>query len=230
MQKTTAEINLFLLTTDECLDAVNKDVSFDNEWDWGWVATCCTGPSRDNSIINISKISGEKGPDRIVENHKMIELPANILPETFVEQVLSTCCSGAYPNITIAIDVNGFGHIVWNKLCSMLKKIKCRGVSVKAINWYEKPMTAQLRVKFNDLRALAHFYTAAAIRDGRVALDSSPKTIAQFILSPSFVNNTKQKEMLPLREMMQIDRIASVDRSDTYHFIQLISYTPARQR
>ena len=171
---------IFLLTKAECLDAVNKEASLDN--DWGWVATCCTGLPRGNSVINISKVSGAEGPERVVENHKMIELSAEIPPETFVERVLSACCNGAYPNITIAIDVIGYGYIVWKKLCAMLKKIKYRDVSVQAVNWHEKPTIAQQRAKFKDLRALAHIYTAAAIRGGRMALDSRPKTIDKFIL------------------------------------------------
>jgi hypothetical protein len=189
--------------------------------DWGWVATIDVGGGRDRSVINISRVSGPIGPERVVVNHRLLEMPADIDPAVFCRRIVAECCSGQYPNITIAIDGDGAGHQVHSHVSELAPDF-----TVIRIRWGFPPKMPAAKRRFVNLRAMAHIYTQAAILTGRMGLDSDNKTIDQFSKLPVSMNESGLWLMMKKEIMRTKLQIPSPDRSDTYCFTQLIDYVP----
>ncbi len=222
-----AKQSLFLLGRLEVMAAVRCPVELAD--DWGWVATIDVGITRDRSVINISKVSGEIGPNRVVKNEHVLEMAADYGSVAFTNRILAECCSGRYPNITIAIDADGPGHPIWENLVDRIEKGGYDDVTVIAIKWGKPPFTKKQRDRFKNLRAMAHVFAADAIRAKRLSIDNHTKTVEQMSKLPGGLNPTGQWLMMSKQDMKLKLQIASPDRSDTYCFTQIINYKPASQ-
>lgn len=188
---------------------------------WGWMATVDVGGGRDRSVINISRVYGAIGPTRIVVNHRLLEMPADIDPAVFCRRIVAECCSGQYPNITIVIDGDGAGHQVHSIVSELAPDH-----NVVRLRWGFAPKMPAAKRRFLNLRAMAHIYTKEAALSGRLAVDSDPKTVDQMSKLPIRMNEqglwyAVKKELM--RSKMQIP---SPDRSDTYCFFQIVDYIP----
>lgn len=223
--KFTEQQSEFLLTRGECQKAIGATVKLDAEW--GWVATCDVGVRRDRSIINICKVSGAIGNKRVVEDYKIIEVAADFGVNNFARKIVNECCNGLYPNITIAIDADGVGVSVWEKVIEMVADGEHDDVTVQAVHWGKPPFTKRQKARFKNLRAMAHVYASEALRDGRMSLDSHLKTIDQFSKLPYSMNAGGQYVMMRKEDMKRKHQIPSPDRSDTYCFTQIINYREA---
>ncbi|QUM78768.1 terminase (plasmid) [Moritella sp. 24] len=220
-----AKQSLFLLGRTEVLGAVGCDVELGD--DWGWVATIDVGITRDKSVINISKVSGDIGPDRVVKNVMLMEMAADYGTQAFARRVIAECCSGRFPNITIAIDADGPGHPIWEHIVELVEDGGYDDVTVLAIRWGKPPFTKKQKDRFKNLRAMAHVFAADAIRAKRMSIDSQTKTVEQFCKLPGGLNGSGQWIMMSKQDMKLKMQIASPDRSDTYCFTQIINYKAA---
>lgn len=217
--------SLFLLGRTEVLNAVGCDIDLGD--DWGWVATIDVGITRDRSVINISKVKGDIGPNRLVKNVMMLEMAADYGSVAFSNRVIAECCSGRFPNITIAIDADGPGHPIWETIVDLVEKGGYDDVTVQAIKWGKPPFTKKQQDRFKNLRAMAHVFAADAIRGKRMSIDSQPKTTEQLTKLPGGLNPSGQWLMMSKQDMKIKLQIASPDRADTYCFTQIVNYKPA---
>jgi hypothetical protein len=215
----------FLLGRAECQAAVGREIALDD--DWGWIATCDVGITRDRSVINICKNSGAIGPQRKSDNHSLLEMPANVTPVIFADRIIAHCCTGSFPNITIGIDADGIGFAVWELVVKAVEEGGYDDVTVVPIHWGKPPFTNRQKLRFKNLRAMAHIYATDAISDGRSSLDAGHKTVNQFSKLPCIINGAGQWVMMPKIEMKRKYSLSSPDRSDTYCFQQMINYVPA---
>lgn len=216
----------FLLGREEVQGAVGRTVELPVD-DWGWVATCDVGVTRDRSVININKVSGPIGSTRRVSNYQLLQMPPDVTPIIFARKIVAMCCNGAFPNITIAIDADGIGYSVWEYVCELVEEQGYDDVTIIAIRWGKPPFSSQQRKRFKNLRAMAHFFAGEAIRDGRMSLDKDPSTVDQFSKLPCSLNSDGQYVMMPKLEMKRRYQLKSPDRSDTYCFTMIIPYKEA---
>lgn len=216
----------FLLGREETQAAVGRVIELPED-DWGWVAACDVGVTRDRSVINISKVSGPIGSQRKVQNYQLLQMPPDVTPIIFARKIVAMCCNGAYPNITIAIDADGIGFSVWEYVCELVEEQGYDDVTVLAIRWGKPPFSNQQRKRFKNLRAMAHFFAGEAIRDGRMSLDKDPSTVDQFSKLPCTINGEGQYVMMPKLEMKRKYQLKSPDRSDTYCFLMIVPYKEA---
>ncbi len=199
--------------------------------DWGWLATLDVGAGRDRSVINISKVSGDIGPRRIVLNHKLLEMAADIDPLKFARRVFSECCNGNYPNITLAIDGDGVGYTVYLHLQEMIADLNAAGENIQLIRirWGFHPVMPADKKRFYNMRSKAHILGQEAVNSGRMAIDNDVKTIDQMSKLPLSMNEQGLWVMMKKEVMRNKMQIASPDRSDTYMFTQIVSYIPHNQ-
>lgn len=216
----------FLLGREETQKAVGRYIELPED-DWGWVAACDVGVTRDRSVINISKVSGPIGSKRKAKNHQLLQMPPDVTPIIFARKIVAMCCNGAFPNITIAIDADGIGYSVWELVCEIVEEEGYDDVTVIAIRWGKPPFSNQQRKRFKNLRAMAHYFAAEAIRDGRMSLDKDPTTVDQFSKLPCSLNGDGQWVMMPKIEMKRKYQLKSPDRSDTYCFLMMVPYKEA---
>lgn len=189
--------------------------------DWGWYATVDVGAGRDRSVINIGRMSGRQGPTRVVVNHKLIEMSAEIDPLQLARRLVAECLSGQYPNITIAVDGDGVGFTV----CLYLEELAPE-IHLTRIRWGFPPKMPSEKRRFRNLRAKAHIYGKESLLSGRMAIDSDAKTIDQFSKLPVTMDESGLWVMMKKEIMRSKLQIPSPDRSDTYMFTQIIDYIP----
>ncbi|EEW1885291.1 TPA: terminase [Escherichia coli] len=213
------EINGYLLGRDECDRAARRKVLL--EKNWGWVATADVGNGRDKSVLNICKVSGHRDNRRVV-NFKVMEMPGTMDPLAFADFIYNECTPEKYPNITIAVDADGFG----SDTCAQLVR---RGANPVRIRW-GKPMFANKdRERFVNQRAYANIMARDAIKSGRMRIDSDPKTAEQASKIPFLLNEEGKMAMMRKEHMRQKLNIKSPDRWDTYCFTMLVDYVPANE-
>lgn len=222
-----AKMREFLLGREEAQSAVGVKVDLDD--DWGFVATCDVGLSRDSSVINISKVSGAIGATRKVQNLRTLQMPPDVTPLNFARKIVSMCCTGSYPNITIAIDGDGVGNGTWERTGELLEEEGHDDVTLVRIGWGKPPFSMSQKRNFKNLRAMAYIYAGDAIKSGRMSLDKDPATVEQFSKLPLSLNADGQYVMMPKPLMKTKHQISSPDRADTYAFTQIINYVPASE-
>lgn len=222
----------FLLGRDAVQAAASKvarqEVSKKLGEDWGWYATVDIGAGRDRSVLNIGRMSGSQGAQRVVVNHKLLEMSADVDPLKFVRRIVAECCTELYPNITIAVDGDGVGYTVYLHLLEEIELLRDLGLNINLvrIRWGFPPVTPAEKKRFKNLRAKAHIYGKEAILSGRMAIDADPKTIDQFSKLPIGMDESGLWVMMKKEVMRNKLQIASPDRSDTYMFTQIINYIP----
>lgn len=187
---------------------------------WGWMATCDVGNGRDKSIININKVWGEP-PNRIVVNHTLKVMPAEIEPVRFADVINSVCREDLYPNITIAVDSDGVGHTTATLLANKHKR------RVTRIHWGEPLFTKELRRRFINKRAYANVMARDAVIQGRMAIDGSNETAEQGSKIPCSLNERGAFVIMSKKDMREKHNIKSPDQWDTYCFTQIVGYVPA---
>lgn len=213
------EISGYLLGRDECDRAARRRVLLEKSW--GWVATADVGNGRDKSVLNIQKVSGYREKRRVV-NFKMLEMPGTVNPIDFADFIYNECTQDKYPNITIAIDADGFG----SDTCAQLIR---RGANPVRIRW-GKPMFAKTdKDRFVNQRAYANIAARDAVKSGRMRLDTSQKTAEQAAKIPYLMNEEGRLVMMRKEHMRQKLNIKSPDRWDTYCFTMLVDYVPANE-
>lgn len=210
-------VNGYLLGRDECDRAARRKVYL--EKGWGWVATADVGNGRDKSILTISKVSGHREKRRVVP-FKVLEMPGTMNPLEFGDFIVNECTFEKYPNITIAIDADGYGS-------DTAAQIERRGRSVVRIRWGKPVFAKKDKERFVNQRAYANMAAADAIRSGRMRLDNNPKTAEQASKIPYGMNEEGKIFMFKKEVMRQKLNIKSPDRWDTYCFIMLVDYRPA---
>lgn len=213
----------FLLGRYEVESAVKRALTLAD--DWGWIATVDVGFGRDRSVINIARVSGEIGAERLVESFMRYEFPADLTPRQLRGKIKAYCLTGSFPNITIAIDAHGGGQQVVDELKAEVGD----KVNIKALKWGDKPFSKKDKERFFNLRAKAHVLTRDAIQQGRISLDEDNKTVEQFAKLPCHINDHGQWLMMKKEVMKTKHNIPSPDISDTYCFFQLVNYVPANQ-
>lgn len=214
----------FLLSRTETELAVHRRVDLDE--DWGWVACIDVGISRDRSVINIMKVSGKIGTTRKVQTYKVLEMEADYGAPAFARRILAECCTGLYPNITLAIDCDGVGMVVTQFLRESLKEQNINA-RIQEIRWGKRPFTTQLKSRFLNLRAMATVYLGDSIKSGRMSIDSDDKTLDQVSRLPVSLNGSGQWVVMKKEDMKKRLNLASPDRADTLAFSQLVNYMPA---
>ncbi|WP_142971306.1 terminase [Enterobacter hormaechei] len=211
------EIAGYLLGRDECDRAARRRVFL--ERGWGWVATADVGNGRDKSVLNIQRVSGHREKRRVV-NFKILEMPGTMDPLAFGDFIYNECTPDKYPNITIAVDADGFG----SDTCAQLVR---RGANPVRIRW-GKPMFAQKdKDRFVNQRAYANIMARDAIKSGRMRIDAGPKTAEQASKIPYMMNEEGRLVMMRKEHMRQKLNIKSPDRWDTYCFTFIVDYVPA---
>ena len=213
------EINGYLLGRDECDRAARRKVLL--EKNWGWVATADVGNGRDKSVLNICKVSGPKDKRRVV-NFKLMEMPGTMDPLAFADFIYNECTPDKYPNITIAVDADGFG----SDTCAQLVR---RGANPVRIRWGKPMFSNKDKERFVNQRAYANIMARDAIKSGRMRIDSDPKTAEQASKIPFLMNEEGKMAMMRKEHMRQKLNIKSPDRWDTYCFTMLVDYVPANE-
>jgi len=206
-----------LLSIQECTKAQRANPQLAN--DWGYVALVDIGDGRDKSVILIAKISGDDFNRRLVPV-KLTEYPVSIKSNAMAKIIYSECYSDIYPNITVAVDANGVGSTVAQRLEEEFK------VDVIAMKWGDSCHNTSDKKRFNHKRTQGHFRFKYAIQQGRCRLDASDKTKEQASKLPYTLSDKGVYAMMPKPEMKK-KGISSPDRSDTYCMAMLVPYVPA---
>lgn len=191
--------------------------------DWGWYATVYIGASRDRPVLNIGRMSGAQGSQRVVVNDKLLEMPAGLDALTVVRRIVAECCTELYPNITIAVFSDGIGSVVYQCLQEEIKRLRNMGLNINLdrINWGASPLTPADKSRFKTLREKAHVFGSEAILSGRMSIDADPKTIDQ--LSELSIGMDESGRWMMIRE--ELSGTPS-NHSKTYMSTQIMNYAP----
>jgi hypothetical protein len=218
----------FLISRAECQAAVGREIALDD--DWGWIATCVIGISRESAVINICKVSGAIGVQRKSVNHSLSEMPVSITPTSFADQIIALCCTGEFPNITIAIDTYGMGSVVYDLVAQKIEEGSYPYVRLATVYWDNQPDPGEEVSLFKSVKAMAHINAIDAIKDGRSSLDAGDKTVHQLSQLPGIFNARGFWQIMSRMEMKRKYDLTSPDRSDTYCLQQITSYIPVEAR
>lgn len=207
----------YLLTADDMLRAARAKPKLGK--DWGWCLTADVGDGRDSSVINITKVSGER-TERRVKAHSVTEYSGSIDPVDFAREIIAVVKSGEFPNIAVGIDSDGVGS-------TTARLVEDAGITVQRIRWGYKCFSDQDQKDYVNKRAFATVMTKYAIISGRMSVDRDAKTRMQGSRIPYFLDEMGRYQIEKKKTMREKLNIKSPDRFDTYCFTQLMDITPA---
>lgn len=197
-------------------------VEINHDDNYGYLALCDVsgGEGRDSSVINICRVSGF-GDEKLVESIVVKEMPVGVNGADFARHIKTAV--EPYPNITVAIDSDGYGLIT-------AQEAEKLGLNVVRIHWGVPPHSKEHKRRFAKKKDYACVMVHDALRDKRLKLCSSAqikdKTIKQFTKIP-YSFNEDGKWVMDSKKKMKGDGIPSPDIFDTYAFAWLVDYIPA---
>lgn len=208
----------YLLSSDQLMKASIINLNKRLGADWGWVLTADVGNGRDSSVINISKVSGDRD-SRIVINERLIEFKGNFMPHQLADEIINIYKTGKYRNLSVAIDADGVG----NDTASLVEKAN---IPVQRIRWGH-PMFSNLdKELYINERAYAHIQAANAVKSNRMRIDKHAKTREQGSRLPWRLDERGRYKIESKEVMREKLGIKSPDRFDTYCFMFLAEYIP----
>jgi hypothetical protein len=203
----------YLVNREDCEKAATSKPTL-VEGEWGWVAACDVGNGRDKSVINICKVSTAPPEKRIVINHQIIEMSADIDPIDFAYEIKRYVEPYISQNITVLIDGDGVGF-------ATVKITRELGLNVKEVRWGKPLFNSVLKSRFINQRAYSHIMLRDAIKTGRIKIDTDERTKNQISRIPVSLNEIGKWVICSKKEMREKHNLKSPDRSDTYCFMYL---------
>lgn len=186
--------------------------------DWGWLAAVAV--SEDCTVMNISRVSGEQGPSRVVVVHSMLEWSAELPPLQIARNVIAECASGHYENMTVAVCSGGVGVAVYSALKHLVQQDWAPKVNLIWLHDLGASLDKSSGGgRFRNLRGKAYIYGRDALLSGRMAIDSGPATIDQFSKLPLMLDESGLWVMNK-REGMRSGR------ADSYMLAQIFDVVP----
>lgn len=198
------------------------DVTIEHQPDWGYIAIAdiAGGEGRDSSVLNILKVSGFD-EERVAESIKLLEMNIGVDGVEFADIIERE--TQEYPNITIAVDADGYGLIT-------AQTLEKKSIDVVRIHWGTPVHSKTQKVRFRSKRDFGSVMVKEALRDGRLRLNDhysvKQKTLNQFVKIPYKFNEAGQWR-IESKDKMRAEGIKSPDIFDTYAMAWLVDYIPA---
>lgn len=189
---------------------------------WGWVATADVGNGRDSSVLSIFRVSGYRETLRAIP-YKVMEFGGEVDSASFASKIIGELKSSSYPNVQLGVDSDGVGKTT-ARLC------EDAGLAVTRIRWGHPCFSKEDQEDYVNQRAYASAMLRDMVLQGRIKVDSNPKTRQQAQKIPFTINEGGKMQIMSKKTMSEKLNIPSPDRWDTYCFVALTPVVSAASR